>query len=868
MPVPATVDEFLDYVQKSGVADPAKLTSYVQKLRDANSLPAVPSKLAGLLVRDAVLTYFQAEQLLQGKWKRFSIGKYKVLERLGTGGMGQVFLCEHKLMRRRVAVKILPTAKAAEQSSLKRFYREARAIAALDHPNIVRAYDVDQDENLHFLVMEFVDGTNLQDLVKKFGPLDLLRACHYMYGSAVGLQYAFEMGILHRDIKPANILVDRTGVVKILDMGLARFFNDEDDHLTKKYDENVLGTADYLSPEQAVDSHAVDIRADIYSLGGTFYFLLTGLPPFPEGSVAQKLLWHQTREPKTVRDHRPDVPAEVAAIVTKMMAKEPNDRYTTPAELMAALVPWVQTPIPPPPERELPSFSPAAVGSGANRPAVSGILMTGSDRLVAGGATGTGTQPMPAAVAQGSTPSRPSIPVPPDAGRSGRPGESVNGLWETLASETRADAKSDTGSSVPNPRPPRRTTWPAAVLAIDDRRRARLVIAAAAGAMILLIAGAYGVYRWATAPDMPQLRLPRSVGTEPRTWVVSKAGPPADGAVAELVEALRRAGPGDTISIQDDRLEEPAIAIDSRSFRRLRDVTIEAGNAGRLVTWAPKKSGTEKAVLTVSGIEGFRFRGVMIDAGGQFDYGLTVNGLVPGLSVEDVSVRGPKVAGVKLNVSAKGGEGRDPVGPAELTRLRVEGKEPYDSGVYFAGDTRVANKFVRVADGLFTGPAKAGVRIEGSAEEVELLHNRVYNTDTGVLFGMLSPPADGQQPPPSVISVRIIENTFYSLRDAGIRGEFAPNPQHQVALARNYFAKTPALVRLVPENASFPGMKPETNARDADSKEGNVPIAAIEVPPTGLDANPASDGGFLRYGRSSPLNAVGPKGQAVGAPPQ
>jgi serine/threonine protein kinase len=868
MPVPATVDEFLDYVQKSGVADPAKLTGYVQKLRDAGTLPTAPSKLAGLLVRDAVLTYFQAEQLLQGKWKRFSIGKYKVLERLGTGGMGQVFLCEHKLMRRRVAVKILPTAKAAEQSSLQRFYREARAIAALDHPNIVRAYDVDQDENLHFLVMEFVDGTNLQDLVKKFGPLDVLRACHYTYGSAVGLQYAFEMGILHRDIKPANILVDRSGVVKILDMGLARFFNDEDDHLTKKYDENVLGTADYLSPEQAVDSHAVDIRADIYSLGGTFYFLLTGLPPYPEGSVAQKLLWHQTREPKSVRDLRRDVSAEVAAIVTKMMAKEPKDRYTTPAQLMAALAPWVQTPIPPPPEKELPSFSPAAVGGAANRPAVSGVLMTGSDRQVAGGSTGTGTHPLSASVAQASSPSAPAIPVPPEAVRSGRPGESVNGLWETLASETRADAKADTGSSVPNVRPSWRRGSLAAALIPDPRRRARVVIAVAAGLMLLLIGATYGVYRWATTPEKTPPHQPRSAGTEPRTWVVAKAGPATDGTVTELVEALRRAGPGDTISIQDDQLDEPAIAIDSRFFKRLKDVTVEAGNAGRLVTWVPKKAGNEKAVLTVAGIEGFHFRGVVIDAGGRFDYGLSVSGLMPGLGVEDVAVRGPKVAGIKLNVSAKAAEGKEPAGPAELTRLRVEGKDPYDSGVLFAGDTRVANKSVRVADGLFTGPAKAAVRIEGSAEEIELLHNRVYNTDTGVVFGMLSPPPDGQQPPPAVVSVRIIENTFYSLHDAGVRCEFAPGPQHQVVLARNYFAKTPALVKLVPENATFPGLKPDINARDPGSKEGNVPVAAIEVPPTGLDTNPASEGSFLRYSKSSLLNAVGPKGQPVGVPPQ
>ena len=251
MPAPANADEFVDLIRKSGVVEEARLNSYLKQLQSTSGIPTDVSKFSRLLVRDGMLTFFQAEQFLLGKWKRFTIGKYKVLERLGSGGMGQVFLCEHKLMRRKVAVKVLPTAKAEDSSSLDRFYREARAVAALDHPNIVRAYDIDQDDNLHFLVMEYVDGASLQDLIKKFGPMDVTRACHYIYWSAIGLQHAHEAGLIHRDIKPGNILIDRQGVVKILDMGLARFFNDDEDMLTKKYDENVLGTADYLAPEQA-----------------------------------------------------------------------------------------------------------------------------------------------------------------------------------------------------------------------------------------------------------------------------------------------------------------------------------------------------------------------------------------------------------------------------------------------------------------------------------------------------------------------------------------------------------------------------------------------------------------------------------------
>jgi serine/threonine protein kinase len=278
--------------------------------------------------------------------------------------MGSVYLCEHKLMRRRVAVKVLPTAKAEDPASLERFYREARAVAALDHPNIVRAYDIDQDEKLHFLVMEYVDGASLQEIVKKTGrPLDVARAAHYMRQAALGLQHAHETaGLVHRDIKPGNILVDRTGGVKILDMGLARFFHDEEDILTRKYDENILGTADYLAPEQALDSHTVDIRADIYSLGATFYFCLTGRPPFNEGTVAQKLIWHQTRRPRPIRQIRPEVPEGLAVLIDKMMAKDPAQRPQIPLAIAEALAPWTATPIGPPPGEEMPQMSPAALG--------------------------------------------------------------------------------------------------------------------------------------------------------------------------------------------------------------------------------------------------------------------------------------------------------------------------------------------------------------------------------------------------------------------------------------------------------------------------------------------------------------------------
>ncbi|HEY1377600.1 MAG TPA: protein kinase [Gemmataceae bacterium] len=364
MPAPCTADDLLALVRKSGVADRSALEDFER--RAAAAPPTSPRELADHMIRDGVLTNLQADQLLRGRWRNFAIcGKYKLLEHLGSGGMGRVYLCEHTRMGRRVAIKVLPADKATDSICLERFFREARASAALDHPNIVRAHDIDRDDSgrapLHFLVMEYVDGSSLQDIVSRCGPLSVERACHYVRQAACGLQHAHGAGLVHRDIKPANLLLDRSGLVKILDLGLARFFHDASDDLTRKLDVRALiGTADYLAPEQAANSHAADIRADIYSLGVTFYFLLTGRSPFKDGTVAQKLLYHRLHRPEPVTAVRPDVPAGVARVIDRMLAKDPADRYQTPAEVAAALDPWTVTPIPPPPESEMPRLSRAA----------------------------------------------------------------------------------------------------------------------------------------------------------------------------------------------------------------------------------------------------------------------------------------------------------------------------------------------------------------------------------------------------------------------------------------------------------------------------------------------------------------------------
>jgi serine/threonine protein kinase len=368
---PATVEAFVDLVRKSDLIEQSRFDSYREQL--GTDTPDRPHRLARKMVADGLLTNFQAEQLLKGKHKGFTLGNYVLLERIGRGGMGMVYLAEHSRMHHRVALKVLPPEQAENPTVRERFYREARAAALVTHPNLVRAHDIDCTGGIHYLVMEYVDGVTLHHLVAKHGPLSVERAAHYIGQAAVGLEYAFEIsGMVHRDIKPGNLVVDRTGTVKILDMGLARlgqasFFEGNAEAITQLHnDKSVLGTADYIAPEQALNSQAADTRADLYSLGATFYFLLTGRPPFPTGSVAQKLMWHQMREPDPIEQLRPDLPGAITRLIQWLMAKDPDKRPQHPGEVVLALLPWIEAAVPPPNAVELPKMCPAAQGPASN----------------------------------------------------------------------------------------------------------------------------------------------------------------------------------------------------------------------------------------------------------------------------------------------------------------------------------------------------------------------------------------------------------------------------------------------------------------------------------------------------------------------
>lgn len=340
---PTTSNEFWQKLEKSGLMDLPQIQEATERLQKNGGVPEDPQELARRLIADRWITPFHAEHLLAGRHKGFFLGKYKILGRLGAGGMGHVYLAQHTVMRRPVAIKVLPKTKGFDPSSIARFQREARAIATLNHPNIVQAYDIDQDGPVHYLVMEYVEGMSIQDYVRRLGPIPFGQAADYVCQAALGLEHAGQLGIVHRDIKPANLLVDAAGNLKLLDMGLAVFFEERDEEaLTLANEESILGTADYLAPEQALDSHNVDIRADIYSLGATFYYMLTGGPPFPNGTIAQKLMYHQQKDPPPIRERTLGVPEEINVILRHMMAKKREDRFQQPSEVVAALASFVE----------------------------------------------------------------------------------------------------------------------------------------------------------------------------------------------------------------------------------------------------------------------------------------------------------------------------------------------------------------------------------------------------------------------------------------------------------------------------------------------------------------------------------------------
>jgi serine/threonine protein kinase len=336
----------LTLLKKSGLLPAADIAAAVPRFGLGDD--PVAKDMARAFVRDGLLTRFQAERLLEGRYRGFFIDHYKVLEILGAGGMSCLYLAEDLENGQQVALKVLSDLHKDDAAMLTRLKIEARAGSRLRHPGIIRTFGVHRTDDVFgeawYLVMEYVEGINLEELINLQGPIPVAQACDFVWQAAAALEHAHTAGLVHRDVKPGNVLVDHSGTARILDFGLALLDGDEakadEFSLAMIFGHSCLGTADYIAPEQSRDSYAVDRRADIYGLGCTLYVALCGKLPYPVASSSQKLEGHRLHAPPPLREMAPAVPVELAAVVEKMMAKRPEDRYQSMAEVSAAVAPF------------------------------------------------------------------------------------------------------------------------------------------------------------------------------------------------------------------------------------------------------------------------------------------------------------------------------------------------------------------------------------------------------------------------------------------------------------------------------------------------------------------------------------------------
>jgi serine/threonine-protein kinase len=335
------MERFLQRLEESRLLDDRRM----RKTRVRAAVQTSPEAIATRLVQRGHLTRWQARQLLAGKNGPFFLGRYRFLKQLGQGGMGSVYKAVQPGVNRIVALKVLTKRAAGDERTVLRFRREIRAAAALDHPHIIQAFDADCVQNTYFLVMEYVGGRDMKRWIQTVGRSPVGWSCECIRQAALGLQYALARGIVHRDIKPSNLLLARRSageppLVKISDFGLVRAGLEitEEDALTRIG--QALGTSEYVAPEQAHDSTAVDIRADIFSLGCTMFELLTGVLPFQGDTSFARLMARFQHDAPPVSGLRNDVPAELDVIVSRMMARDREQRFQTPAEVAEALAPF------------------------------------------------------------------------------------------------------------------------------------------------------------------------------------------------------------------------------------------------------------------------------------------------------------------------------------------------------------------------------------------------------------------------------------------------------------------------------------------------------------------------------------------------
>jgi len=322
---PLTVQQYVAVIQQSGLVTKEDLVVAIRELQATKSNePMSANRLGQFLVQKQLLTDWHHQLLVRGRWKGFQILRYRLLRPLGSGGVSVVFLAEHQAMKRRVALKVLTSSSAQNSSHVERFLREGQVLARLSHPHIVGLHDLGQADQRNYMALEFIPGRDLHEVVAKQGPLPVALVVDWMLQLSEALEHVHDANLVHRDLKPANVIVHDRGQIKLTDFGLVLDRNEPP--VAAQAAPEMLGTVDYLAPEQAAHCDRVDHRADLYSLGCTIYFLLTGQPPFPTGTVVQRLMQHQSEEPASLLSLRKDIPAELAELCHSLLAKDPAAR--------------------------------------------------------------------------------------------------------------------------------------------------------------------------------------------------------------------------------------------------------------------------------------------------------------------------------------------------------------------------------------------------------------------------------------------------------------------------------------------------------------------------------------------------------------
>jgi eukaryotic-like serine/threonine-protein kinase len=774
MPAPKTRAEFYDVVRRSGLVDPVRLEELAQHSNGAAE--DVPQAAQELVAR-GVVTAFHARQLLKGRYRGFSLGKYLVLEQLGEGGMGKVFLCVHMIMRRLVAIKILSRDLASDPGTVERFQREARAVAALDHPNIVRAHDMDQEGDVHFIVMEYVDGISLHDLVRKRGPLDVASACHYVKQAAIGIQQVMDNRMIHRDIKPGNLLLDRRGVVKILDLGLARFSHEKHGSLTQKFDEgSVLGTADYLAPEQAIDSHQVDIRADIYSLGATFYFLLSGKPPFEGGSVTQKLLYHQMQSPTSLRKLRPDLPGDLVDIVDRMMAKDPAERPQTPSEVMYALEPWTRNPLPLPRDQELPRHCPYV------QKAAQGDLSTSLSALQAATTVHASGVRLAQAAGVGATAYGGyggGVPMSESYGGVNREDSAVtaSGASPSSQANVRLSDASFPGRDANTARmgapatPSDFGASPNGMMVAPSTRRRK----SKAKRKVFMILGAGSVLALVVA--LVLFFSPFRGDGGDQELIVSQTAPPGPNTFKTLQEAWDNRNPSAKtvkIWIEDKEIREQLKLTQKPDEKaavyiqgRLEGGTPGPGTQRPKVRWLPPANvNPKKPLLQLENVHSIAMFSIDFDGADTHDDLLVAKGKCDTLILTGLDFRNMRQCGIRF-ISCQPTR-------SNLTSLNFAAGKDTDAFMVFESEGGLPNKNLFLRQCTMNGSNRDrkegklpdGYVIKGPLENVRLIACPIYNVGTGIFF-----PGEA----PATVGLTVEESVFSGL-GAGFRFEVLPKP--------------------------------------------------------------------------------------------